>query len=61
MERGPYPTVTGDYRRYYENVRDAILGAAPLAITAEDGYRSIRLLELAQKSAQESRSVEVAF
>ncbi|HEY4354598.1 MAG TPA: Gfo/Idh/MocA family oxidoreductase [Acidobacteriaceae bacterium] len=61
VERGLYPTLTGDYRRYYENVRDAILGSAPLAVTAEDGYRSIRLLEQAQQSAREGRSVNVAF
>lgn len=61
VERAPYPTLAGDYRLYYQNVRDAIRGTAPLAVTAEDGYRSIRMLELAQQSALEGRSVEVTF
>ena len=30
-------TELGDYRGFYANVRDAILGAAPPALTAEDG------------------------
>ena len=44
-------TEVGDYRGFYANVRDAILGAAPLAVTAEDGLRVIRLLELARQSS----------
>lgn len=50
-----------DYRGFYANVRDAILGKAPLAVTSEDGYRVIRLLELARKSSAEGRSLEVEF
>lgn len=45
------PTLPGDYRKYYENVRDAIWGDAPLAVTAEQGWRTIRLLELALESS----------
>jgi hypothetical protein len=41
----------GDYRKYYENVRDAIWGVSPLAVTAEQGWRTIRLLELALESS----------
>jgi len=49
------PTLPGDYRRYYENVRDAILSLAPLAVPAEDGWRTMRLLEMAlESSAQRS-------
>ncbi|MGB7198653.1 MAG: Gfo/Idh/MocA family oxidoreductase, partial [Acidobacteriaceae bacterium] len=44
-------TLPGDYRKYYENVRDAIWGVAPLAVTAEQGWRTIRLLELALESS----------
>ena len=50
-----------DYRNYYANVRDAILGTAPLAVTAEDGYRVIRLLELARQSSAEGRTLKVEF
>ncbi len=46
------PTLPGDYRRYYENVRDAILGIAPLAVPGEQGWRVIRLLELAIESSE---------
>jgi scyllo-inositol 2-dehydrogenase (NADP+) len=59
--RTPVRTEFGDYRNYYANVRDAIKGAAPLAVTPEDGYRSIRLLELARQSSREGRTLEVRF
>jgi predicted dehydrogenase len=52
-------TELGDYRGFYANVRDAILGAAPLALTAEDGFRVIRLLELARQSSAEGRTLKV--
>ena len=54
-------TELGDYRLYYANVRDAIRGAAPLAVTPEDGYRSVRLMELARQSSQEGRTLPVIF
>ena len=56
-----YPSVTGDYRRFYAQVRDAILGTAPLAIPTEDGYRAIRLLDLALQSSKERRTLDVTF
>ena len=52
-------TELGDYRGFYANVRDAILGVAPLALTAEDGYRVIRLLELARQSSADGRTLKV--
>lgn len=51
------PTLPGDYRKYYENVRDAILGLASLAVPAEHGWRIIRLMEIAQQSSQERRAI----
>lgn len=54
-------TELGDYRGFYANVRDAILGKAPPALTAEDGYRVIRLLELARVSSAEGRTVKAEF
>jgi predicted dehydrogenase len=45
------PTLAGDYRKYYENVRDAIWGRAPLAVPGTDGWRIIRLLEMAIESS----------
>lgn len=61
LVRTPYPTVPGDYRQFYVNVRDAILGVCPLAIPAEDGYRAIRLLELARVSSERRMTIDVTF
>jgi predicted dehydrogenase len=61
LERTKFPTVTGDYRRFYANVRDAIRGDAPLAIPAEDAFRTIRLLELAFQSSAEARTLPIDF
>lgn len=59
--RSHFPTVAGDYRQFYANVRDAILGKAQLAVTAEDGYRTLRLLDLARQSYQDRRILPVTF
>jgi predicted dehydrogenase len=48
----PVPSARGDYRRFYENVRDAILGKAALQITAEEAYNVIRAIELANESSR---------
>jgi len=48
----PVPTVRGDYRNFYANVADTLLGRAPQAVTAEDGYNVIRILELARESSR---------
>jgi len=61
LSRNPFPSVTGDYRLFYANVRDAIAGGAPLTVTATDGYRVIRLLELALQSSKEQRTLPVTF
>jgi predicted dehydrogenase len=54
-------TERGDYRGFYANVRDAILGEAELAVTPEDGYRSIKLLELARESSAKGCTLKVQF
>jgi len=54
------PTLPGDYRKYYENVRDAIWGVSPLAVTAEQGWRTIRLLELALESSEARCAISCA-
>jgi len=61
LRRSPHPTEPGDYRQFYANVRDAILGTAPLAIPAEDGFRVIRLLELARISSERRMTLDVTF
>ncbi|MGA2482400.1 MAG: Gfo/Idh/MocA family oxidoreductase [Candidatus Acidiferrales bacterium] len=47
----------GDQRGFYENVRDAVVNGAPLAVSAEDGARTIRAVELALQSSRESRTL----
>jgi len=54
-------TELGDYRGFYASVRDAILGVAPLVVSSVDGFRVIRLLELARVSSKEGRTVAVDF
>jgi len=48
-------SMPGRYLAYYENVRDAILAGAPLAVTPEQARDVIRVIEAAQRS-QASRS-----
>lgn len=54
-------TEFGDYRNYYANVRDAINGTAELAVKPADGYRTIKLLEMARQSSLEGRTLPIAF
>jgi predicted dehydrogenase len=46
------PSATSDYRDYYANVRDAILGRATLAVTPEHALDVMRVLEMAQQSSR---------
>jgi scyllo-inositol 2-dehydrogenase (NADP+) len=52
------PTEAGDYRGYYENVRDAIRGKAALAVTPQAALSVMRVLELAQQSSHERRVIQ---
>jgi predicted dehydrogenase len=61
LQRTKVQTEPGDYRGFYESVRDAILGKTPLAVSAEDGYRVIRLLELARVSSTQNKTLSVGF
>lgn len=54
-------TEPGDYRGFYANVRDAVLGRAGLRVTAEDGFRVIKLLEMARESSREGERLMVEF
>ncbi len=61
LVRARVKTCPGDYRLFYANVRDAIQGTAELAVKPEDGYRVIRLLEMARVSSSEGRTLTVEF
>jgi len=47
------PTIPSSFTHYYDNVRDAILGKAQLAVTAEQALEVMRGLELAVASSRE--------
>jgi scyllo-inositol 2-dehydrogenase (NADP+) len=51
-------TERGDYRGFYENVRDAIEKKTPLEVTPEQALRTMRAVMLAHKSSREKRTVE---
>lgn len=59
LVRTVIPTVPGDYRLFYANVRDAIAVGTPLAVPAEAGFDVARLLELARVSSREGRTIPV--
>jgi scyllo-inositol 2-dehydrogenase (NADP+) len=54
-------TEPGDYRGFYASVRDAILGKVEPAVTAEDGYRVSKLLEMARLSSKQGCTLKVEF
>jgi scyllo-inositol 2-dehydrogenase (NADP+) len=45
------PTEAGDYRGFYENVRDALHGHAALAVTPVQAWTTLRVLEMAVASS----------
>jgi predicted dehydrogenase len=47
------PTIPSTFTRYYENIRDAILGTAPLAVTPEWSLDVMRGLLLATLSSEQ--------
>ena len=51
VEPRSIPTEAGDYRHYYENVRNAIVGNVPLAVTPEQAIEVLRALQLAIESS----------
>jgi scyllo-inositol 2-dehydrogenase (NADP+) len=55
------PTPKGDYRGFYANVRDALLGKAELAVKPQQAWRTTRLIELARESCAQGRRLHVDF
>lgn len=52
FEQRRIPSAACDYRDYYANLRDAILGRAELAVTPEYALDVMRMLELARESSE---------
>lgn len=57
VEHTTVPTLPGDYRGFYANVRDTLLGQAQLAVSLIDGWRTLRLLEWARQSSDRRAAV----
>lgn len=49
------PTLRGDWREYYRNVADALMGAAELAVKPEEVRRVVAVVEGSVASAREDR------
>jgi scyllo-inositol 2-dehydrogenase (NADP+) len=56
-EHTKVPTLPGDYRGFYANVRDTLLGNAEQAVTLVDAWRVLRLLEWARASSEKRAAV----
>ncbi|HVZ84109.1 MAG TPA: Gfo/Idh/MocA family oxidoreductase [Terracidiphilus sp.] len=54
----PIETAAGDYRIFYEGVRDALLGKAEAPVNGLDAWRVARVLECAAESARTHRSID---
>ncbi|MDE3201264.1 MAG: Gfo/Idh/MocA family oxidoreductase [Acidobacteriota bacterium] len=52
----PQP-IPGDYRKFYEGVRDAILGNGAVPVQPLDAWRTTRVLEYAIESGREGRNI----
>jgi predicted dehydrogenase len=50
-------TETGDYREFYANLRDAMLGMAELVVKPQQALDVIRAIEIAIESNQERRTI----
>jgi len=46
------PPGAGDYRAYYANIRDAMLGSATVAVSPQHALDVMRILELARESSK---------
>ncbi len=53
------PSEQGRYHDYYEAFAKAVDKGAPLPVTAEEGIRTLAVLDAARESARAGRSVEV--
>jgi scyllo-inositol 2-dehydrogenase (NADP+) len=56
---GSYPTERGDYRHFYQNIADTILGLASLKVNMDEAILVLKILEAAFLSHREGRRVEL--
>ncbi len=57
--QGKLESEPGDYRDYFINLRDAILGKTAIAVKPEEARNVMRIIELAFQSSREKRTVVV--
>jgi len=58
VTRTRYPSLPGDYGKYYTNLHNAIVNGAPLLEKPEHGYNTIRLIEQAFESTEKCCTVK---
>jgi predicted dehydrogenase len=61
MVTRPLETVPGDYRKFYEGVRDALLGKGEPPLSGHDAIRVARVIEWARESNEQRREVECSW
>ncbi|WP_050179991.1 oxidoreductase [Domibacillus robiginosus] len=52
-------TLPGDYRQYYKGIYHAIRDGQPCPVPCEDGIRTIRIIEAAQQSSREGKTIQL--
>ena len=52
------PTIRAPWDAFYANIAEALLGRAPLAVTAEQAREVVRVLEAAGQSARDHRTID---
>jgi predicted dehydrogenase len=56
--RKKVPSKKGNFGLYYKNIYNAIVNNAPVAERPEDGYNTIRLIELARESSRQKKTLD---
>jgi predicted dehydrogenase len=56
--REVYPSLPGDYGKFYKNLYQTIVNKAPLLEKPEHGYNTIRLIQQAFESSDKRRTIE---
>jgi predicted dehydrogenase len=58
---GNIESEAGNYGGYYNNIYNAIIGKEQLIVTPIQARNTIRIIELAEQSQREKRTVEYSF
>ena len=53
------PSEQGRYHEYYESFAQAVRDGTPAPVTAEEGARTLAVLDAARLSAEEGRSISL--